>query len=62
MVRARNESAELLKLEVPLFSFISALSRGATLGDAMGESGLDEVGLRHALQFIFVEGLVISLA
>ena len=47
----------------PLFSFLSALARGATLGEAMQRSELSmKLRLRDALLFIFSEGLVISVA
>jgi hypothetical protein len=62
MVRIRNENADVRKLDNPLFSFLSALSRGAILREAMVEAALDEAALRDALRFIFVEGLVTSIA
>ena len=61
IVRPRDDSAEVRKLDPALFSFLSALATGATLSDAMTTAALDDVALRDALQFIFVEGLVISL-
>jgi Putative DNA-binding domain len=62
MVRCRYEAAEVRMLDAPLFSFLSALNRGATLGEAMQEASLDEAALREALLYIFSAGLVISLA
>ena len=62
MVRTWNESAQVRKLDAPLFSFVSALARGTTLGAAMSEASLDEADLRDALFFIFSEGLVTSVA
>ena len=61
MVRSRDESAEVRKLDAPLYSFITALTSGATLGDAMTAAALDEAALRASLQFVFSEGLVTSL-
>ena len=58
----RNESAQVRKLDPPLFSFLLALAHGKTLGEAMSESALYEAGLRDALHFIFTDGLVTSLA
>ena len=53
MVRIRNEKADVRKLDKPLFSFLSALSRGAILRQAMVEAALDEAALRDALRIHF---------
>jgi hypothetical protein len=61
MVRARHDTAEVRRLDPALFSYLSALAGGATLGAAMSIAALDGRGLTDALAFIFHEGLVSSL-
>ena len=58
LILGRVETVDMRLLAPPLFSYLSALDRGATLGDAMTAAGLDEAGLLAALQFSFAEGLV----
>lgn len=60
-VRIRNDLPEVQTLETRHFNFLSALHGGASLGDAMSQSGLDEGALTHALAFLFQEGLVCSV-
>lgn len=62
MVRVRDYQAEVRGLELRLFSFISALHDGASLGVAMSRAAFDENALTHALAFVFNEGLVCSVA
>lgn len=62
LILGRAESVEMRLLAPPLFSYLSALAGGATLGDAMTVGGLDESGLLSALQFSFAEGLVCGLS
>ena len=62
MVRVRDDLPEIRALEVRLFSFLSALHGGASLGEAMSQAGLDGDALTHALAFVFNEGLVCSVA
>lgn len=62
MILGRAESVEFRLLDAPLFSYLSALAGGATLGDAMSAGDLDEGGLLSALQFSFAEGLVRGLS
>lgn len=62
LILGRSESVELRPLAPPLFSYLSALAGGATLGDAMTAGGLDEAGLLSALQFTFTQGLVHGLS
>jgi hypothetical protein len=62
MVRIRNDLAEIRALEPGLFSFLSALHGGASLGEAMGHAGLDEHALTHAMAFLFGEELVTSIS
>ena len=61
MIHIRRESVEVRSLPKQLFSYISALASGATLGEAMGAIGLDEPGLLGALGFVFSEGLVTAV-
>jgi hypothetical protein len=61
LVHLHRECAEVRKLDRPLFSFLSALFGGATLGDAMTKADLDEGALTDALAFLFNEGLVSSV-
>lgn len=60
MVRSRDGGIEIRILEPALFSFLSALAAGATLGHAMSLAELDEKGLTACLAFLFSEGLVTS--
>ena len=62
MVRARDGGVEIRVLGPSLFSYISALAAGATLGEAMSLAELDEAGLTQALAFLFSEGLVTAVA
>jgi hypothetical protein len=61
MVRARYDLPEVRHLNPGLFSFISALAEGSTLGEAMSDAALDGRALTDALAFVFHEGLVCSL-
>jgi hypothetical protein len=61
MVRWRNDMPEVRALEPRLFSFLSALQDGASLGEAMSQAGLDENALTNALAYLFGEGLVTSI-
>jgi len=62
MVLSRHDRVEVRRLESGLFSFLSALAGGATLGDAMSTADLDARALTDALAFVFREGLVCSLS
>jgi len=62
MVLSRHDGVEVRRLEAGLFSFLSALAGGATLGDAMTNADLDAPALTDALAFMFREGLVCSLS
>jgi hypothetical protein len=62
MSRVRGESPEIRRLDARLFSFLSALHRGAPLGQAMTAAPLDEGALLQSLAFVFNEELVCSLA
>ena len=61
MTLQRHGYPRVRRLELAAFSFLSALSSGATLGEAMGAAGLDEHGLAEALAVLFAEGLVSSV-
>jgi hypothetical protein len=61
MVRARIDLLEVRPLESRLFSYLSALSAGAPLADAIAAAGLDQPGLVNALGFVFNEGLVCAV-
>jgi hypothetical protein len=61
LVRARVDGVEVRRLEPGLFSYLSALSAGAPLGEAVSVAGLDQAALMHALGFVFQEGLVCSV-
>ena len=61
MARARIDVLEVRPLEPRLFSYLSALSAGAPLVDAIAAAGLDQAGLVNALGFVFTEGLVCSV-
>ena len=61
LIHIRRESVQIRPLPKPLFSYISALASGATLGEAMGAMALDEAGLLSALGFVFSEGLITAV-
>jgi len=58
LVRARSDGVEVRQLEPGLFSYLSALTAGAPLGEAVSTAGLDQEALVRALGFVFNEGLV----
>ena len=62
MVRARNGSVEVRLLPPALFSYMSALAAGSSLGEAMTLAELDEPALVGAMGFLFSEGLVTSIS
>jgi hypothetical protein len=62
IARTRNDLPDVRALESGLFSFLSALHGGATLGEAMSQAGLAEKDLTHALAFVFGEGLATSIS
>jgi hypothetical protein len=62
MARIRNDLPDVRVLEPRLFSFLSALHGGASLGEAMGHAGFDKNALTHAMAFLFGEGLVTSIS
>jgi len=62
MVRARADGVEVRPLAPAVFSYLSALSAGAPLGEAVSVAGLDQHALVHALGFVFQEALVCGVA
>jgi hypothetical protein len=61
MVLARYEGVEISRLEPSLLSYLCALQAGATLGDAMSRSAMDEPALLAALHFMFSNALVCAV-
>jgi hypothetical protein len=62
MILCGNEAGEVQPLPPRLFSFISALHGGATLGETMIVVDFEEHELLDALAFLFRHGLVRGLA
>jgi len=62
MILSRDDRVELQPLAPSLFSFLSELVGGSTLGDAMSLVGFDEHELLDALAFLFRQGLVCGLS
>lgn len=58
MALARAEGVEVARLAPDLFSYLSALAEGATLGAAMARAGLDGPRLTQVLGYAFGEELV----
>jgi putative DNA-binding protein len=58
MARARPDGIEIALLQPDLFSYLSALAAGRTLGEAMTQAGLDGPRLTQVLGFLFSEELV----
>jgi hypothetical protein len=61
LVHSRHDTVVVLPVSRPVFSFVSALNGGRTLGDAMTRAALDETALTQALRLVFSAGLVSSL-
>jgi hypothetical protein len=62
LVRARADGVEVARLNPDLFSYLSALAAGATLGEAMVRSGVDGARLAQVLGYLFGEELVTGAA
>jgi hypothetical protein len=62
MTLARADGVEVARLAPDLFSYLSALAQGASLGGAMARAGLDGPRLTQALGHAFREELVIGVA
>jgi hypothetical protein len=62
MVRSRFDGPEVRALEPAVFSYLSALAAGLTLGNAVASAALNQDALVTALGFVFREGLVCRVA
>ena len=62
MARARSDGVEIALLAPDLFSYLSALGAGLTLGEAMARTSLDGARLTQVLGYLFCEELVTGLA
>jgi len=62
MILARSDGVEVARLAPDVFSYLSALAAGASLGEAMTRSALDGPRLAQVLGHIFGEGLVIGVS
>lgn len=62
MARARPDGVEVARLAPDLFSYLSALAAGATLGDGMARAALDGPRLTQVLGYLFAEELVTGVA
>jgi hypothetical protein len=62
MALARADGVEIARLAPDLFSYLSALTAGATLGEAMSRAALDGPRLAQVLAHVFGEGLVAGVA
>ncbi len=62
MARARADGVELAVLAPDLFSYLSALGAGLTLGEAMARASLDGARLTQVLGYLFSEELVTGLS
>ncbi len=60
MVRSSDDLADVQTLAPDLFAFLSALSSGATLGEAMSTAEVDGERLTEALAFLFQTSLVVA--
>jgi uncharacterized protein len=62
MARARLDGTEIAVLAPDLFSYLSALAAGRTLGEAMAHAGLDGPRLTQVLGYLFSEDLVTGVS
>jgi len=62
MVLARADHVEVRQIKEPMYPFLSALQTGHPLGDSMTRADLEVGALTSALEFVFGEGLVVSLS
>ncbi len=61
LVRIRDESVEVQRIAPDVFTFLSALRTGATLGTAMTAANVDGPRLAEILGFVFGAALVTSV-
>jgi hypothetical protein len=62
MALSRSDAVEVARLAPDLFSYLSALAGGATLGEAMTRAALDGTRLTQVLGHVFGAGLVTGLS
>jgi hypothetical protein len=62
MALARSDGVEVARLAPDLFSYLSALATGATLGEAMGRAGVDDGRLTQILGHLFGQELVTGVS
>jgi hypothetical protein len=62
MTLARADGVEVARLAPDLFSYLSALAAGATLGEAVARAGLDGPRLTQVLGYAFGEELVTGVS
>lgn len=62
MALARADGVEVARLAPDLFSYLSALAAGATLGGAMARAGIDGPRLTQVLGYAFGEELVTAVS
>jgi hypothetical protein len=62
IARGRPDGVEIAVLAPDLFSYLSALAAGATLGAAMSHAGLDGPRLTQVLGYLFSEELVTGVS
>jgi hypothetical protein len=62
MVHTRADRVEVVRLAPDIFSFLSALAAGGTLGQAMTEANADDRRLTEMLALLFNSSLVSSIA
>jgi hypothetical protein len=61
MILCRHSTVEVRPVEISLFSFMTQLAAGRTLGESMTAAAMDETGLLQGLQFLFAESLVCAV-
>jgi hypothetical protein len=61
LIHQRHGSTLVQPLDAPVFSFLTSLILGASLGEAVTTAQLDERGVTRALALLFGEGLVSAL-
>jgi hypothetical protein len=62
LARARTDGVEVARLAPDLFSYLSALAAGASLGEAVTGAGLDGPRLTQVLGYAFAEELVTGVS
>lgn len=62
MALSRTDGVEIARLAPDLFSYLSALAAGSSLGESLGRAGLDATRLSQVLGFIFGAELVTGVA